>query len=232
MKHRYYYYKLSPSFRRIYDRFYSALTCREKRFDAHALSPAQISDLLHLILLDQPQLCHFEGRWGFSAGVCPVYTLSETQTELLSNAATSVLSELNIPANLDAASTVRIVFDWFLTNVSYDPYAPHSQSSYGALVDRRAACKGISKAFQLLLHRLNIQCILVEGTLDDQMKHIWNMVNIDGRWLHVDICMGYPLFYPLTNAPDPYSCFCVNVQTIQKSHCIYNPQLLPTEVLS
>ena len=230
MKHRYYYQKLHPSLRGVYDSFYHALSCRAARFDGQALTPPQINELLHLILLDHPQLCHFEGKWGYSNGIVPIYTLTLQQTQALSAAVAELLRSLPIPAPSDSQTTVRIIYDWFLSHVAYDPYAPRSQSSYGALVERRAACKGISKGFQLLLHTLDIPCILVEGTLDDQMKHVWNMVNINGQWTHVDICMGYPLFYSLTNAKDPYSCFCVSTQTLQNSHRIHHSHLLPTEV--
>ena len=231
MKHRYYYYKLHPSLCKVYDSFYHALCCRAAHFDGQALTPPQINELLHLILLDHPQLCHFEGRWGWNNGIDPVYTLSQQQAQALSAAAASLLNALPLPNHSDPQSTVRIIYDWLLSHVSYDPYAPRSQSSYGALVDGRAACKGISKGLQLLLHTLNIPCILVEGTLDGQMKHVWNLVHINGQWTHVDVCMGYPQFYSLTNAKDPYSCFCVDTQTIQISHRIHNPHLLPSEVL-
>lgn len=231
MKHRYYYYKLNPALRSMYDSFYHALSCRTACFDAQSLPPPQINELLHLILLDHPQLCHFEGRWGWNDGICPIYTLSDAQAKFLSDAVSSLLNALPLPADSDPQRTVRIVYDWFLSHITYDPYAPHSQSSYGALVDGRAACKGISKAFQLLLHALDIPCILVEGTLDNQMKHVWNMVCINGQWTHVDLCMGYPQFYSLTSADDPYSCLCVDTQTILKSHRIRNPHLLPSEVL-
>lgn len=229
MEHRYYYFKMNPALRGVYDRYYHALSCRAEQFDGDGLSPAQINELLHLILLDHPQLCHFEGRWGFNGRVCPVYTLSAAQENALSNVAESILQELNPNDN---TSAIQSVFDWLIDHVSYDPTAPHSQSSYGALVEQRALCKGISKAFQLLLHKLRVPCILVEGTLDGQMKHVWNMVHINGQWLHVDVCMGYPMFYRLTAAPNRYSCFCVDTETIQKSHQIHHPHLLPTEVLS
>ena len=230
MRHRYYYYKLNPALRSVYDGFYSALSRREHCFAEQSLSPYQINELLHLILLDHPRLCHFEGKWGWNNGIYPIYTLSEAQTRLLPESVASLLNTLPLPVKSDPQSTVRIIYDLFLTHITYDPYAPHSQSSYGALIERRAACKGISKGFQLLLHELDIPCILVEGTLDNQMKHVWNMVCIDGQWSHVDLCMGYPQFYSLTNAKDPYACFCVDTQTIQKSHRIHNPNLLPSEV--
>lgn len=230
MEHRYYYFKLNPRFQQIYEFFYAALSSRTPQFDSLGLSPTQINQLLHYILLDQPQLCCFEGKWGLNNGICPLYTAPALHEKQLANTAETICTEVkNVNSITDS---VRLIYDKIRSSVIYDPYAPHSQSAYGALVEHRAACKGISKAFQLMMHCLEVPCILVEGSLDRQMKHVWNMVHIDGKWLHVDVCMSYPQFYKLTNATDPYSCFCIDTQTISKSHLLYHPNLLPTEVLS
>ena len=228
MELRYYYTKLDPRLRQIYLFFSAALHRQSTQFDSFGLTPPQINQLLHFVLLDHPELCCFEGKWGLDKGICPIYTAPPHHETLLTQAADVIYSQAkSIPSVSDA---VRFVYDQVRSSVIYDPYAPHSQTAYGALVEHRAACKGISKAFQLIMHRLDIPCILVEGSLDQQMKHVWNMVNVEGQWCHVDICMSYPQFYPLTNATDPYSCFCISTQTLLESHQIYAPNLLPTEV--
>ena len=119
------------------------------------------------------------------------------------------------------------VYLWMLSCIRYDPAAPNSQNAYGALVQHSAVCKGIAKAYQLLMRLRQIPCILVEGTLDGVMKHVWNMVYLDGLWLHVDVTMGYPQFWSFTGASDIFGGYLRTTEEITRSHRIYHIEKLP-----
>lgn len=43
----------------------------------------------------------------------------------------------------------------------------------------QAVCKGISKAYQLLLRENGIFATLADGSLDGKAKYIWNVVCLD-----------------------------------------------------
>ncbi len=60
-----------------------------------------------------------------------------------------------------------------------------SYTAYGALVSHTAVCEGYARAMELLLNRLDIDCILVSGTFEDN-GHMWNLVEVDGAWYHLD----------------------------------------------
>ena len=62
-------------------------------------------------------------------------------------------------------------------------------SAYGALVDGDAVCEGYALAYRLLLGELGIPCITVAS---DQMNHMWNLVELDDRWYHVDVTHDDP----------------------------------------
>lgn len=57
-------------------------------------------------------------------------------------------------------------------------------SAYGVLVDRDAVCQGYALAYKLILNKLGINCITVTST---GMNHMWNLVQLDGSWYHVDV---------------------------------------------
>lgn len=59
-------------------------------------------------------------------------------------------------------------------------------TAYGALIDHEAVCDGYSKAFMLILKKLDIDTIIVSGVLDN-VNHAWNIVNINGEYYHVDV---------------------------------------------
>lgn len=58
-------------------------------------------------------------------------------------------------------------------------------TAYGALVQGNALCEGYSRAFQLLLYEFGINSTLVTGYAGQE--HMWNLVEIDGKWYHVDV---------------------------------------------
>lgn len=86
--------------------------------------------------------------------------------------------------------------DWLANRVEYDSKAaeheadyPDSFTAYGALVKGKAVCEGYAKAYQLLLNRVGMNCITVNGALsaDSTAGHMWNMVQVGTSWYHVDV---------------------------------------------
>ena len=183
----------SPARSALYMSLLQGLRRGQRRIDCPA-QPEQISAALHQILLDDPQLCHFEGDWRWDDGVVPVYTLNAIQRELLPMQVKNILRKLRLDPSAPNGEKARVIYNWLAENVRYDLTAPHSQSAYGALVERRAVCKGIAKAFQLLLRKVDVPCELVEGSLDGTTKHVWNRYQVDGIWYHSDVTMAYPQF--------------------------------------
>lgn len=103
----------------------------------------------------------------------------------------------------------RAVHDRLVETIDYDALAlardssdaapPESSTPYGALVLGQAICYGYSGSFQLLMDMLGIECITVDGTInDDNDPHSWNMVNLDGSWYIVDVTWDDPIGGSLT----------------------------------
>ncbi len=59
-------------------------------------------------------------------------------------------------------------------------------TAYGALVNGRAVCEGYARAFKLLCRYADIKCILITGD-SRGVGHMWNMVELDSQWYHVDV---------------------------------------------
>ena len=79
----------------------------------------------------------------------------------------------------------KVVYDTATANNPSSPTSPYTYSAYGALVEGRALCEGYSRAFQLLLNQVGIKCTLITGE-SNGVGHMWNAVNIDNKWYHVD----------------------------------------------
>lgn len=55
----------------------------------------------------------------------------------------------------------------------------------GVLLDGQANCQGYSDALQLLCLLRGIPCRKITGEVDGG-PHVWNLICIDGKWMHVD----------------------------------------------
>lgn len=81
--------------------------------------------------------------------------------------------------------------DYLAKTNEYISYSKCAHTAYGALVDGEAVCEGYTRAFQLLLNKLDIENCTVTGSSDlsdeAEVDHIWNAVQLDGQWYQVDI---------------------------------------------
>lgn len=58
-------------------------------------------------------------------------------------------------------------------------------SAYGLLLEGRANCQGYADALQLLCLLSGLPCRKITGEVDGG-PHVWNLVQVDGAWMHVD----------------------------------------------
>lgn len=82
--------------------------------------------------------------------------------------------------------------DYIVKNCVYDNenQGVDVASAYGCLINKKAVCEGYSKAMMLLCNEAGIKCTLVTGNVQrngEDLGHMWNMINIDGVWAHVDV---------------------------------------------
>lgn len=76
------------------------------------------------------------------------------------------------------------------------PSASHQM--YGALVNRVAVCDGYARAYKYLLAQVGIDSSLVRS---EKLNHAWNILNLGGRYYHVDVTWDDPSWdvYGLVN---------------------------------
>ena len=89
---------------------------------------------------------------------------------------------------------VQAAHNALILNVDYsDTDDPLESTAAGALVQGKALCGGFALAFKYLMDRLEVPCIVMRGTAastaerNDVELHAWNLVQLDGRWTHVDV---------------------------------------------
>ncbi len=61
---------------------------------------------------------------------------------------------------------------------------------YGTLVNRLSVCQGYAKTYQYLLNQLGIENYLCSS---EKLVHVWNIVELDGVYYHVDVTYDDPI---------------------------------------
>ena len=117
----------------------------------------------------------------------------------------------SVPAGLTQEELEKYTHDYLLHHCEYDYSALDENgdliedypdynvigTAYGALVNGKAVCSGYSKAYQLLLNRLGIDCVCISGRghnkengpniLGSMSDHMWNCVKNGSLWLMTDV---------------------------------------------
>lgn len=103
-----------------------------------------------------------------------------------------------IKANMSDAEKVKAIHDYIITHCEYD--TAHTggiegvwHNAYGALVNGKAVCGGYAGAFQVCMEALGISSQEIGGDVAGA-SHIWNLVQIDGNWYHIDLTFDDPPF--------------------------------------
>lgn len=76
------------------------------------------------------------------------------------------------------------VNNWEYGSLAGDPGVEFT--AYGAVVNRKAVCMGISLAVCMILKELGIPCRYIQGKRNGE-GHAWNMVFIKGGWFYIDV---------------------------------------------
>lgn len=109
-------------------------------------------------------------------------------------AVTAHIQEKSTGGKLSDFELELALHDWICETTTYDHGAakdpdsnPLAFTAYGALVQGKAVCEGYSRAAQLLLNTFGIKATLVVGTDHTGSDHMWNLVQINGEWYHLDL---------------------------------------------
>lgn len=106
-----------------------------------------------------------------------------------------------IKDNMTIKEKIKAIHDYIINGTKYDTAradavtnnlafdsANGSNKAYGPLVSGMGICGGYSDAMSLFLNKFKVPNYRVSNDF-----HIWNLVNIDGKWLHLDLTWNDPV---------------------------------------
>ena len=127
-----------------------------------------------------------------------IYTKS--QIEAINKKVDSIIKDL-IDDDMSDEEKIKVIHDYIINNTKYDEDRAEvvksgtyesllhpSNTAYGALFNGKAICGGYTDAMALFLDKLGFKNYKISSA-----KHIWNAVNIDGEWKHLDLNWDDPI---------------------------------------
>ena len=95
---------------------------------------------------------------------------------------------------------IKAIHDYIINNSIYDEEKADnlnnpnyiakykSQTAYGPLLQGYGICSGYSDAMAIFLNKMNIPNYRISS-----INHVWNLVYLDGKWLHLDLTWDDPV---------------------------------------
>lgn len=111
----------------------------------------------------------------------------------------------------------RIVFDYLANSCTYSAEAEDAANAFGAMVLGEAKCDGISLAYKWIMEDMGYRCFCLYGEpVSDGLNHAWNVVEIDGKFLDVDVTAD--VRYPDREIPILYQAYNVSDNWVRKNY--------------
>ena len=93
--------------------------------------------------------------------------------------------ENNITESMSTTDKVRAIDSYIKNNVDVDDDL-NNNSIYSALIEGKTNSIGFSRLTYRILREIDVESKMINGKVYGN-NHSWNLVNIDGTWLHLDI---------------------------------------------
>lgn len=103
----------------------------------------------------------------------------------------------NILDTMTTTQKLKIIHDYIIDNTKYDTLKSKnindmtykSNTAIGVLLEGYGICSGYSDAMGIFLDKLGIDNYKISND-----THIWNLVKVNNKWLHIDLTWDDPIY--------------------------------------
>lgn len=103
----------------------------------------------------------------------------------------------NIVDTMTTTQKLKIIHDYIIDNTKYDTLKSKnindmtykSNTAIGVLLEGYGICSGYSDAMSIFLGKLGIDNYKISND-----THIWNLVKVNNKWLHIDLTWDDPIY--------------------------------------
>ncbi len=237
---------LNPEEQKVYVEILNSLLTYEKETELSTTDAAVIAKAFKCVMLEHPEIFFVDG-YKYTE-----YTSNNTvekiifsgkylydEEEILARkykieeAADKILA--GVPDEMDEYYKVKYIYDTLVTQTEYDIQSVDNQNICSVFLNGKSVCQGYAKAMQYLLQKLDIESMLVMGTVTNGDGHAWNLVSVNDKWYYLDATWG-DAFYFFSGENEAvsseiaminYDYFCVTTEQIMRTHSMDMPIELP-----
>lgn len=155
----------------------------------------------------------------------------DSKIDLLNKQIDLILSKANGLQGVDAEIAIH---DELMQQTEYYEYDKiedlpiNTHNIYGTLIEKKAVCDGFAKTLQILFDRVNIESIIVLGSLEEE-AHAWNLVKLyDDNWYQLDFTSNKSVKNTkISGNILIHSYFNLTTEEILKTHSFDNKDIVP-----
>ena len=167
---------------------------------SYALPFDDFAALYNAVIHENPELFHVTTKYNVSyytetmliISLTPTYIDSKSNVEKMRKSFDAAVASAvaAVPKNVSEVEKVLAVNDYLVLNTAFAGEKNTTAfTAYHALVGKSAVCQGYALAFSLIMSKLGITACVVTS---NSMMHMWNMVELGGKWYHVDVTWNDP----------------------------------------
>lgn len=203
-----YFDTLSEKQKKAYNHILSGIMTAEdvfpEKIEVPLMESSELTEVYEAVNYDNPEImCFGKGASIITEGeLCffkPEYTMipeeMRTRIQAVSEKADEICAEF--AAITPDFNKELDIHDYIVENCEYNMDADDAGSVYGCLIMGCASCEGYAKATKYLLEKAGVECYNILGEAENQQgeneSHMWNVVNIGGKFYHLDTTWDDPV---------------------------------------
>lgn len=122
------------------------------------------------------------------------YNYTQEEIDEINKKVDEIITKV-ITTDMKDETKIKEIHNYIINNTKYDVERSdnkvtnyHSDTAYGALIEGYAICGGYADSMKIFLDRFNIPNFKISSE-----NHIWNVVYLNGKWLHLDLTWDDPV---------------------------------------
>ena len=182
--------------------YHAVVNCEQKAEFSHDVPSDQLDKMMFLLNYDCPELIHVSGDYmpyysdvysEYVTGVRFTYHMTKDEYQKCREELETFRKQLQENTrDMNPYETEMYVYQMLFEQTVFDDYAARAGSVYGALIEHRARCEGISKAFAWCMQSCGVECLTVAGiplweNNGAYAGHSWNIIHLEDGYYHVDL---------------------------------------------